>query len=93
MGRADPTRTVRAYARALEAALSRLNDRPVVFSERDWELATRWHRRGIPLGAVLEALESRRNRPPRNLGAISRAVEEQWDVDALGVSQPLSLSC
>lgn len=74
------TLSARAYARTLERALADLHDGPVVFTHRDWDLATRWHARGIPVGVVLDALEAKRKRPPRGLGAVAAAVEESWRV-------------
>lgn len=67
-----------AYVRTIAAALERVRGRPTVLSERDWDLANRWHDRGIPVGLVLEILEERRHRPPRSLAAIATRVEESW---------------
>lgn len=74
----------RSYARALERALTELHGQAIVFTHRDWDLASRWHDRGIPLGVVLDALESKRKRPPRGLGAVASAVEESWQVVLAG---------
>jgi hypothetical protein len=77
-----------AYARALEQALSRARERPVVLSPRDWGLVADWHAREIPLAVVLEELgeASRRSRSrgrtpgPRSLAYIAAAVEESWSL-------------
>jgi hypothetical protein len=72
--------TSRTYVRALAAALERSQDRPVILSAKDWDLASDWCARGIPLGFVLELMEERVKRPPRSLAALARAVDEAWDV-------------
>lgn len=71
-------RTAAAYVRALAAMLERARGRPAVLSGRDWDLANRWHERGIPLGLVEEVLRERRARPPRSLAGIATQVEESW---------------
>ena len=78
------TQSARAYARTLERALADLHDGPVVFTHRDWDLASRWHELGIPVGVVLDALDAKRKRPPRGLGAVATAVEESWRVVQAG---------
>lgn len=75
--------TARTYARALERELARHSEGPFVFSERDWDLATRWHDRGVPLGLVLEILRSRK-RPAHRLGKIASDVDEQWNAVTAG---------
>lgn len=84
------SRSARDYARTLERALADLHDGPVVFTHRDWDLANRWHARGIPVGVVLDAIEAKRKRPPRGLGAIATAVEESWEVVESGRIEPPS---
>lgn len=76
----------KAYALAVEKALSRLRAAPVLVSPRDWKLLADWHERGIPLGTILEALEAAakpigRRGPSRgspSLAYIATAVEEAW---------------
>jgi hypothetical protein len=82
----DRARGPGAYARALENALSRIRERPVVLSPRDWSLVVDWHRREIPLAVVLEVLDEAASRSrsrtsgagPRSLAYIAPAVEEAW---------------
>jgi len=93
-------RGAESYARALEQALSRIRERPVVLSPRDWNLVVQWHAREIPLGVVLEALEdaaarSRKRRSgsgPRSLAYIAGAVEEAWDLIRSGRGAPVDAS-
>jgi hypothetical protein len=83
-----------SYARALEQALSRIRERPVVLSPRDWSLVVEWHAREIPLGVVLEALEdaaarARKGRSgtgPRSLAYVAGAVDEAWELIRSGRS-------
>jgi len=72
------SRTLRTYVRAVESVLSRLRGTPAVLSQRDWHLAAGWYREGIPLGVVVETLQSRAARPPRSLSAIAPAIRETW---------------
>jgi len=78
-----------AYARSLERALSRVRERPVLLSPRDWALASDWYGRQIPVAVVLEAIEEAAQRGrkrstaapgPRSLAYVASAVEESWDV-------------
>jgi hypothetical protein len=74
-----------AYAREIERAWSRILDRPVVLSPKDWALISDWHARAIPLPLVLESMQHATERPrgrsaPRNLGYVAPAVEEAWQV-------------
>lgn len=80
--------TVTAYVRALEGALSRSADRPVVISSRDWHLATDWHDRGIPLGLVLDVLEECSGKTVRSLAYLAPRVEEAWSVVLSGRTMP-----
>jgi hypothetical protein len=70
------------YVRAVEAAWSKLRERPVVLSPRDFELVDGWRRRGIPLSVVLEVLEDRAKRRGagggRSLAHLVPAIEEAW---------------
>jgi len=84
----DRGRTVVAYVRTIAAALERVRGRSNVLSERDWDLANRWHDRGIPVGLVLEILEERRHRPPRSLAAVATRVEESWSAVESGQRSP-----
>lgn len=71
------------YARRVERLWSARQQRAVVLSPREWKLVCDWHRRGIPLAVIREALEEkpargRRSRPPRSLSYFSAAVEDGW---------------
>jgi hypothetical protein len=84
------------YARELERALSRIRERPVVLSPRDWELVLDWHAREIPLGVILESLEEagararkRGSAGPRSLSYLASAVEEAWHLIRSGRLDPL----
>jgi len=74
-----------AYAREIEREWSRLLDRPVVLSPKDWALISDWHARAVPLPLILESMRYAATRPggrsaPRNLGYVAPAVEEAWQV-------------
>jgi hypothetical protein len=74
-----------AYAREIEARWSRLLDRPVVLSPKDWVLISDWHARGIPLQIIDESIlaageRKRRSTAPRGLAYIAPSVEEAWRV-------------
>jgi len=74
-----------AFAREIEREWSRLLDRPVVLSPKDWALISDWHAREIPLALIVESMRHAAERPsgrsaPRNLGYIAAAVEEAWQV-------------
>lgn len=83
---ARPGRGAGRYAREIENALSRLRERPVVLSPRDWALVSDWYAREIPLALVLEVLEDLADRArrrharsgPRSLAYAAAAVEESW---------------
>jgi hypothetical protein len=80
----------RGYLRAIEGAWSRVRGRAVVFSPREFEMVSRWYRRGVPLSIVLEALEhhasraGRSGRSARSLTFLAPAVEAGWDAVAGG---------
>jgi len=84
------------YARELERALSRVRERPVVLSPRDWELVVDWHSRQIPLAVIQEALDEaaararkRGSSGPRSLSYLARTVDEAWDLIRSGRLDPL----
>lgn len=68
-----------------------------MLSPRDWDLVASWHSRGIPIGVVLEALESgaeRGRRRRRSSAALSFSrvvplVEEAWNVILAGRASPI----
>ena len=74
-----------AYAREIERQWSRLLDRPVVLSPKDWSLISDWHARSIPLSVILDAMQHLNENPrgrsaPRSLAYLVPAVEETWQV-------------
>jgi hypothetical protein len=84
------------YARELERAMSRVRQRPVVLSPRDWELVVDWHARQIPLAVIQEALDEaaararkRGSSGPRSLSYLARTVDEAWDLIRGGRLDPL----
>lgn len=84
------------YARELERALSRVRERPVVLSPRDWELVVDWHARQIPLAVIHEALDEaaararkRGSSGPRSLSYLARTIDEAWDLIRAGRLDPL----
>jgi hypothetical protein len=87
--------TERGYLRAVEGAWSKLSGRAVVLSPREFEMVSRWYRRGVPLAIVLEALTHQtgrsagRGRGVRSLTFAGPAVEAAWDAVAGGrVAKP-----
>jgi hypothetical protein len=76
------------YARAVERSWAELCGRAVILSPRDWALVDEWHRRGIPLQIIQEAIAAAAERrsgakpsePPRGLSYIAPAVEDAWRV-------------
>jgi len=73
------------YAREIEREWSRMLDRPVVLSPRDWALISDWHEREIPLALILESMRHaaehpRGRRPPRSLAYLVPGIEEAWRV-------------
>jgi hypothetical protein len=75
------------YARAIEAAWSKLSGRPAVLSPREFESIESWRRRGIPLSVVLEAMSDagrRAGRLPRSLRGLGPAVDEAFAAIAGG---------
>jgi len=74
-----------AYAREIERQWSRMLERPVVLSPKDWALISDWHARSIPLPLIVESIRHSAESPgrraaPRNLAYIAAAVEEAWQV-------------
>lgn len=74
-----------AYAREIERRWSRMLERPVVLSPKDWALISDWHARSIPLSLIVESMRHSAESPgrraaPRNLAYIAAAVEEAWEV-------------
>ncbi len=75
-----------AYFQAIEASFVRLRGAPFLLSPADWQLARDWHRRGIPLDVVEQALSSTFARRAergasgkvQSLRYCRHAVEEQW---------------
>jgi hypothetical protein len=79
------------YFEQIESCFARLRGTPLLLSPKDWALVARWHKEGVPLRVVLEALESvfltrRRSAgegTPRailSLGYCRHAVQEAFDV-------------
>lgn len=64
--------------------MARIVGRPRVLSPREWTLVSAWHDRGVPLAAVIEALEEIGARAGggaaklRSLAYAVPAVEEAW---------------
>jgi hypothetical protein len=86
-----------AYFQAIERRFAQLRGTPLLLSPKDWTLVGTWHREGIPLRVVLEALESvfharregggDRPRPVLSLSYCRHAVEEafrEWRESRLG---------
>jgi hypothetical protein len=74
-----------AYFLAIEGFFVQLRGAPLLLSPADWHVARRWHRQGIPLALVRQALEvvfaRRRERglkPYCRLRYCAPAVEEAW---------------
>lgn len=75
-----------AYFQAIEAVFVRLRGTPFLLSPADWRLAGAWHREGIPLAVVEEALEEVFTRRAergevgkvQSLRYCAAAVEEAW---------------
>jgi len=81
------------YAREVEREWSRMLDRPVVLSPKDWALISDWHEREIPLNLILESMRHAAEHPrgrsaPRNLAYIAPAIEEAWRVVLDGRLRP-----
>lgn len=74
-----------AYFLAIEEAFIGLRGAPLLLSPADWQVASRWHREGIPLDVVLETLEEifarrrqREEEAPVSLRYCAPAVERAW---------------
>ena len=74
------------YFEAIEAAFIGLRGAPLLLSPADWQTAKAWHEQEIPLGVVLEVLESvfarlRERGSSRRISSLAYcapAVEEAW---------------
>jgi hypothetical protein len=83
---AEITETDHAYFQAVEEIFVRLRGAPLLLSPADWQVASRWHREGVPLGLVRQALEEvfekRRERGTKgkisSLRYCAPAVEAAW---------------
>jgi hypothetical protein len=83
---APPDAGDHAYFLAIEDVFVRLRGAPLLLSPADWQAARRWHRQGVPLEVVREALEEvfARRRERGAKGRISSlrycgpAVEAAW---------------
>ena len=78
--------TDHAYFLAVEEIFVRLRGAPLLLSPADWQVASRWHREGVPLDLIRQALEEvfakRRERGTRgkinSLRYCAPAVEAAW---------------
>jgi hypothetical protein len=83
----SPGAADQAYFLAVEDIFVRLRGAPLLLSPADWQAARRWHRQGVPLEVVREALEEvfARRRERGAKGRISSlrycgpAVEAAWE--------------
>ncbi len=74
------------YFRSIETAFIRLRGAPFLLSPADWQVAQVWHREGIPVELVIEALEEVFERraergatgPVNGLRYCAAAVEAAW---------------
>lgn len=53
----QPDQDDHAYFQAVEEIFVRLRGAPLLLSPADWQVASRWHREGVPLDLVRRALE------------------------------------
>jgi len=75
------------YFRAIEETFIRLRGAPLLLSPADWHVARDWHRRGVPLELVREALtdlferraERRKTGRVNSLRYCRSAVEKAWE--------------
>ncbi|HXO19274.1 MAG TPA: hypothetical protein VOA87_05030, partial [Thermoanaerobaculia bacterium] len=82
----EPDDDDHAYFRAIEEVFVRLRGSPLLLSPADWQVARRWHREGVPLDLVGNALEEvfarRRERGAKgkisSLRYCAPAVEAAW---------------
>jgi hypothetical protein len=78
--------TDHAWFQAVEEIFVRLRGAPLLLSPADWHVASRWHREGVPLDLIRQALEEvfakRRERGTRgrinSLRYCAPAVEAAW---------------
>lgn len=87
--------SVSRYFETIERTFVRLRGAPLLLSPDDWRTAKRWHEDGIPIGVVVDVLESvfERRRERGSTGKISSlaycapAVEEAWsEIEELGAA-------
>jgi hypothetical protein len=53
----DPEESDHAWFQAVEEIFVRLRGAPLLLSPADWQVASRWHREGMPLDVIRQALE------------------------------------
>ena len=52
-----PASEAHEYFRVIEEVFIRLRGAPLLLSPADWQLANEWHRAGIPLEVVCDAVQ------------------------------------
>lgn len=83
----DESTAEHGYFQAIEESFIGLRGAPLLLSPKDYQVAARWHRAGIPLDLIRTTLEEvfakRRERGAKgtisSLAYCSRAVQEAWD--------------
>ncbi len=82
----EPTAEDQAYFAQVESAFLRLRGRATLLSAADWQTAAGWRRRGIPIGLVVQVMETlfarraaRKQRTISSLRYFSAAVEGAWE--------------
>jgi hypothetical protein len=71
-----------AYVESIERHIQRLRGRERLLSPPDFKLAERWHRAGVPLGLIIEAIEQAfaQERELSSLALVRREVERQFSL-------------